>query len=270
LRSELYSREFAAAAGRTSVPPPSIGSIPPLESGRKSSDGHSERSYDAYGRELPLPAKASSQVTSDHASAVASRSKNLSAWTRPALEARVETLERLLAEQSGSSSSIPRGAEDRELSEHLQVTVRKNRELRAELEVTKNRLASLMEEREAFAHKLERDNEALQALLEEAHRAKEALGNCIKQLSAEKSDLAQRLLAAENEIMRLKTAARDGGQTAAIVQFDEVRGNIEDIAVINEGLKESLRQMQLKNPAFANAAAALEASTSVSSEMPVQ
>lgn len=113
------------------------------------------------------------------------------------------------------------------------------------LEVTKNRLASLLEEREAFAAKLNQDNDSLQSLLEEAQRAKDALGNCIKALSMEKNELANRLALAEDEIVRLKSA-----QSGPIVQFDEIRGNIEDVAVINEGLSESLRQMKLKNPSF--------------------
>lgn len=190
-----------------------------------------------------------SQPRGEDTSRFSNGTGNLSAWTRPALEARVHTLERLLAEQQSLPSSSQRGlpiqSDERELAEHLQVTVRKNRELRAELEVTKNRLASLLEEREAFAAKLNQDNDSLQSLLEEAQRAKDALGNCIKALSMEKNELANRLALAEDEIVRLKSA-----QSGPIVQFDEIRGNIEDVAVINEGLSESLRQMKLKNPSF--------------------
>ena len=196
------------------------------------------RTSDPYARReesRPLPASARST------------DRHLSTWSRSALEARVETLEKMLAEKEAPGNrQLSIKTDDRDLSEHLQVTVRKNRELRAELEVTKNRLATLLEEREAFALKLGRDNDSLQSLLEEAQRAKEALGSLIKTLSAEKNDLAHKLALAEDEIRRLQTSG-----SAPIIQFDELRGNIEDVAVINEGLRESLRQMQLKNPAFA-------------------
>jgi hypothetical protein len=49
---------------------------------------------------------------------------------------------------------------------------------------------------------------------------------------------------AEDEIVRLKAS---GSNT--VITYDELRGNIDDVDIINEGLKESLRQMRLKNAA---------------------
>lgn len=165
----------------------------------------------------------------------------------------MQTLERLLSEQTRQASATPLQAnlEDRELAQHLQVTVRKNRELRGELEVMKNKVQVLMEEREEFSIKLNRDHQSLRGLFEETQRAKEALAGCIKTLSAEKNELAERLQNAEEEIVRLRAS---GATAVEAFQFEDINGNVDDTAVINEALKESLRQMKLRKSGGANGA----------------
>lgn len=194
----------------------------------------------------PPPLSASSSSTSDLGSG-----GSLAAWSRPALESRVLTLERLLAESAArpasSASSAPLSSQvtDRELSDHLTVTVRKNRELRAELETCRASLTNLLAEREALLNKLNSDNDALQQLLEEAQRGKEALSKCISQLSMEKLELKHQLEHALEYVEQTRENG-SGAANAAPVMYEELSSSVDEVSVINQGLRESMQAMKLK------------------------
>ena len=113
------------------------------------------------------------------------------------------------------------------------------------MEECKQSLQNLLDERDALFEKLQTDNETLQALLEETTRGKEALGKCISQLSMEKQELKKQLEAAQEEIEQLSNKAP--GESLNGSSLIELGANVEDVAVINEGLRESMRLMQLKH-----------------------
>lgn len=134
-------------------------------------------------------------------------------------------------------------ASDRELSDHLTVTVRKNRELRAELETCKSQINTLLAERETLFKKLNSDNDALQHLLEETQRGKDALSQCISQLSVEKVELKRQLEQALEEAERLRSS---GNVVQAPILYEELHSHVDEVSLINEGLRESMRMMKLK------------------------
>jgi hypothetical protein len=168
-------------------------------------------------------------------------------WSRAALEARVATLERMLqqgdAQANGSTGAVY--ASDRELSEHLQVTVRKNRELRAEREVAKTRVARLEEEKRGIMEKLALDKTALQSLLQDTSQAKESLQASFKALIQEKQELQARLAKAEaDNAALLRRGVARAAESIYGVDPAVLQGNVDDVQAINSALMESLRVMR--------------------------
>jgi len=159
-------------------------------------------------------------------------------WSRAALEARVATLEGMLATMD--SLSVVRSS-DRELSEHLQVTVRANRELRAELEVAKASIARLEREKEQLLDKLAQDKNALDAVLRDTQAAKESLQTSFTAMVEERKHMEARIarLEADNQAMRRQ-------KEQAVYDPVVVKSNLDDVQAINEALKESLRLMRAR------------------------
>jgi len=159
-------------------------------------------------------------------------------WSRAALEARVATLEGMLATMD--SLSVVRTS-DKELSEHLQVTVRANRELRGELEVAKAAVARLEREKEQLLEKLAQDKNALDAVLRDTQAAKESLQTSFTAMVEERKQTEARIarLEADNQAMRRQ-------KEQAVYDPVVVKSNLDDVQAINEALKESLRLMRAR------------------------
>ena len=132
---------------------------------------------------------------------------------------------------------------DRELSDHLQVTVRKNREIRAELEVAKTQIAQLHAEKQQILEKLALDKTALETLLRDTATAKDSLQVSFKSMIAERQDMQARLARLEQENASLKRQKEYNlyGLDPALI-----KGNLDDVQAINDALKESLKAMRAK------------------------
>jgi len=207
---------------------------------------------------------------------------DLASWPRASLEARVRTLERLLAESGESpTSSATRGgagssaySADTELSHHLQVAVRKNRELRAELELVRAQNEQLRAERERVADKLARDHERLASAVADARAHQDALASLVRALAQEKEVLAARLADAERVLAQERAAttaaltavasnpihgvrallpASPGASAAGVAGVGnpamslgglDLKGSLDDVELINGAIEESLRALR--------------------------
>jgi hypothetical protein len=122
------------------------------------------------------------------------------------LEARVVALEGLLSKQQqhDDSAFLSTSSDDRNLSEHLQVTVRKNRELRVELEVARADIAKLQDDKRKLLDKLSADQASMEALLRDTSVAKDSLQISFKALMSERQELQQRVAGLMEENASLK------------------------------------------------------------------
>jgi hypothetical protein len=202
-----------------------------------------------------------------------SNSDDITSWPRSMLESRVKTLERMLSTRQTPSNSGDFGnntnSNDVELSQHLQVTVRKNRELRAELEVAKGEIQRLISEREQTATKLAEEHAKIQSIVTETIRSREALANIIRTLTQEKATLTLKVTELEQRLTEVtnvaKTAQMNNNPSMMMMMTGspsqassintsplrdlDLKGSLEDVALINEALQESLRQLKLRQAA---------------------
>ena len=200
----------------------------PSASGLNSSVFDEELSYSARNRETPRRFTGAESASPNPL------------WSRPALEARVATLESMLASAGETGSNVIH-ATDRELSEQLQITVRKNRELHAELEVAKASTARLEQEKEQLLEKLAQDKAAMDALLRDTSAAKESLQASFKAMVDERKQMEARLARLEADNLALRRQ-----RELNVYDPTVVRSNLDDVQAINEALKESLRLMRAR------------------------
>lgn len=177
---------------------------------------------------------------------------DLASWPRSSLESRVRTLERLLADAGRTHTHGGIAGLDGDLSHHLEVTVRKNRELRAEIEVLRSQNDRLLSEREEFARRVVLENERIANAVRDAERARETLGALVRTLAADKDALGKRVaeLEAVLEAERERSGAQAQAQASspatprAPLDDPDFKGNLSDVAIINEALQESLRALK--------------------------